>query len=128
MKGINVRHRRVFNRNKIARWFQSRVAASAVLSVLALGGPAFALGDGPRAYQLVPAGSQILSFGYIKQDGNSLTNPGATVTGVLGSVDVGYLQYVRTFELAGQQAAAFVVLPSGNLNGSLALNASPIFS
>jgi hypothetical protein len=90
-------------------------------------GPAFAIGDGPRAYQLVPAGSQILTFGYISQDGNSSIDPGATIRGSSVEVDVGFLQYVKTFELAGQQAGAFAIVPFGNLTGTLALGASPIF-
>jgi hypothetical protein len=105
----------------------SALAAGFALAAGMAASPALAIGDGPRAYQLVPSGSQILTFGYIGQDGNSSLDPGATVRGASAEVDVGYLQYVRTFEFAGQQAAAFAVIPYGDLTGTLALGASPIF-
>jgi hypothetical protein len=88
--------------------------------------PAYALGDGPRAYQIVPAGSQILSFGYIGQDGNSSFDPTTTIPGLKGEVDVGYLQYARTFEIAGQQSSAFVIVPYGDVTGTLELGRFPI--
>jgi hypothetical protein len=88
--------------------------------------PALAVGDGPRAYQLVPAGSQILTFGYLGQDGNSSIDPGATVRGSSVDINVGFLQYVKTFEFAGQQAGAFAILPYGDLQGTLKLGANPI--
>lgn len=103
------------------------VAAGLVLASSLVGGPALALGDGPRAYQLVPAGSQILSFGYIGQDGNSSLDSTSIVRGAEGEVDVGYLQYVKTFEIAGQQAAGFVIVPFGEVTGTLGLPARPIF-
>ena len=90
------------------------------------GTPALALGDGPRAYQLVPAGAQILSFGYIGQDGNSSFDPTTTIQGLKGEVDVGYFQYARTFEIAGQQSSAFVVVPYGDVTGTLELGRFPI--
>lgn len=103
------------------------LAAGLLLGSVVAGTPASALGDGPRAYQLVPAGSQILSFGYIGQEGNSSFDTASVIRGTKGDVDVGYLQYVKTFELAGQQSAAFAVIPYGNVTGTLALGASPIF-
>jgi hypothetical protein len=48
------------------------------------------------------------------------------IRGTEGDVDVGYLQYVRTFEIAGQQSAAFAVIPYGDVTGRLDLGASPI--
>lgn len=90
------------------------------------GAPALAIGDGPRAYQLVPAGTQILTFGYVSQKGNSSLEPGATIRGSSVDVEAGFLQYVRTFEVSGQQAAVFAVLPYGDLTGTLAFGASPI--
>ena len=121
---LHLRHH-PFPSPRICRALFSRSAISAAV-LLGLGvtaGPALAIGDGPRAYQLVPSGSQILTFGYIGQDGNSSLDPGATVRGASAEVDVGFLQYVRTFEFAGQQAAAFAVVPYGDLTGTLALGA-----
>ncbi|WP_431299433.1 transporter [Tabrizicola sp. BL-A-41-H6] len=114
-------------KNKAKNIRNSALAAGFMAASAIVGTQAHALGDGPRAYQLVPAGSQILSFGYIGQEGSSTIDPSATIRGTSGTVDVAYLQYVRTFELAGQQAAAFVFVPYGDVNGSLRLGASPIF-
>jgi hypothetical protein len=102
------------------------LAAGLAVALAASGGPAFAIGDGPRAYQLVPAGTQILTFGYIGQEGNSSLDPGATIRGSSVDVSAGFVQYVRTFEVANQQAALFAVVPYGELTGSLAFGASPI--
>jgi hypothetical protein len=101
-----------------------RAGLALVLSAAA--SPSFAVGDGPRAYQLVPAGSQILTFGYLGQDGNSSIDPGATLRGSSVDINVGFLQYVRTFEFAGQQAGAFAIVPFGDLEGRLELGANPI--
>lgn len=101
------------------------VAGAAFLLAMAAD-PALAIGDGPRAYQLVPAGSQILTFGYISQEGNSSLEPGATIRGSSVDVSAGFVQYVTTFEVAGQQAAAFAVIPVGDLTGTLEFGASPI--
>lgn len=120
-------HRFLPTRTSRARVCRSALAAGFALAAGMAAGPALAVGDGARAYQLVPSGSQILTFGYIGQNGNSSIDPGATVRGASAEVDVGYLQYVRTFEFAGQQAAAFAVVPYGDLTGTLALGASPIF-
>jgi hypothetical protein len=87
--------------------------------------PALAIGDGPRAYQLVPAGSQILTFGYIGLDGNSSIDPAAIIRGSSIDVNVGFLQYARAFEFAGQQAGAFAIVPFGQVEGTLDFNANP---
>jgi hypothetical protein len=87
--------------------------------------PALAIGDGPRAYQLVPAGSQILTFGYLGLDGNSSIDPGAIIRGSEIDVNVGILQYAKTFEFAGQQAGAFALVPFGEVDGTLNFNANP---
>ncbi len=101
------------------------ISAGLLLGSLIADTPAFALGDGPRAYQLVPAGSQILSFGYLGQDGNSSFDTASTGRGAMGDVEVGYLPCVTTFKIASQQSAAFAVIPCGDVTGTLELGASP---
>ena len=103
-----------------------RHALLAVLMTTAAG-PALAIGDGPRAYQLVPAGSQILTFGYLGLDGNSSIDPGAIIRGSEIDVNVGILQYAKTFEFAGQQAGAFALVPFGELDGTLNSTPTPSF-
>ena len=50
-----------------------------VLGLLGAAGPALAIGDGARVYQLVPDGAQILIFPYYHLDGNATFDPSATV-------------------------------------------------
>jgi hypothetical protein len=89
------------------------------LVLLGAAGPALAIGDGARAYQLVPDGARIFAFPYYHLDGNASFDPSATVRGSQVTVDVLAPQYTRTFSINGQQAALILALPMGSVDGAV---------
>lgn len=83
--------------------------------------PALAQGDGPRAYQVVPNGTSILSTYGLFLRGNQTADPSSIVAGGDIDVDLALVQFTHSFALAGKQAAAFALLPYGDVSGSLEL-------
>jgi hypothetical protein len=83
--------------------------------------PAFAIGDGARAYQLVPDGSRLFTFPGYHLDGNASFDPTQTIRGSSVTVDVIAPQYTQTFSINGQQAAMILALPMGSVDGALSL-------
>jgi hypothetical protein len=79
------------------------------------------MGDGPRAYQLLPEGMKTLTVYGISTEGNQTANPGQIIKGADLDVNLGVLQYTHTFSIKGQQSAAFGILPFGEVNGSVNL-------
>ncbi len=86
---------------------------------LLVAGPALAQGDGPRAYQVVPNGTNLLSAYGLSLRGNQTADPSSIIQG--GDIDVDLLlaQVTHSFALAGKQAAVFGVLPYGEVSGKL---------
>ncbi len=80
-----------------------------------------AMGDGPRAYQLIPDGMKTLAIYGIHTEGNQTADPGHIIKGADIDVDLAVLQYTHTFSIKGQQAAAFGALPFGEVEGSVNL-------
>jgi hypothetical protein len=97
------------------------IKLSALGACLSAASPALAIGDGPRTYMLVPDGTQIIALNVILQDGNSTQDPTAVFEGSSVSVDVVAPEAVQTFSIGGQQAAAFVVVPLGEVRGAIDL-------
>jgi hypothetical protein len=79
------------------------------------------VGDGPRAYQLVPTDTNILAAYGLFLDGNSTIDPGVIIKGSDISVDVMLLQYTRSFDLGGNLGAWFAGMPVGSISGSIDL-------
>ena len=79
------------------------------------------MGDGPRAYQLVPDGMNTLALYTIYTEGNQTADPGQTIKGANLDVKLAALQYTHTFRIRSQQAAVFGVLPFGEVEGSVDL-------
>lgn len=78
-----------------------------------------AQGDGPRAYQLVPEGTQSISQFVFALRGNNTPSNGLVVPGAKLDVNLGLTQYGRAFDIDGHQAGVLLVLPMGNVSGSL---------
>ena len=98
----------------------SLVAVSLALSLAATGtAMAASQGYGPRAFQLVPDNSHILTLYGLHLHGNQTFAPGAVLEG--GDIDVsaGVVQYTQPFELAGSQGAIVAALPFGTISGSV---------
>jgi hypothetical protein len=79
--------------------------------------PAFAVDDGPRSYFPVPVGTNNLNLLGIFQNTNSSLDPATAVKGADVNIDVGVLQYTRTFDLGGKSAGVVVLAPFGKLRG-----------
>ncbi|WP_319522338.1 transporter [uncultured Desulfosarcina sp.] len=80
-----------------------------------------AMGDGPRAYQLLPDGAKALAIYGISTEGNQTADPGQIIKGADLDVNLAVLQYTHTFSIKGQQSAVFGVLPFGEVKGSVNL-------
>jgi hypothetical protein len=92
----------------------------ASLVVLAGAGatPALAIGDGARAYQLVPDGARVLGAYGIFLDGNASLDPSTAVKNADVSVDVLAMQFTQSVSIGGQVTGLFVVLPVGEVSGT----------
>lgn len=82
---------------------------------------AMAVDDGPRAYFPVPVGTNNFNFIGLFQDSNSSLDPSTAIKGADLSIDVGILQYSRTFDVGGKSAGLVVVAPFGEVKGSAVL-------
>jgi len=82
-------------------------------------GQALAQGDGPRAYQVVPNGTNLLAVYGVFLDGNQTADPGAVIEGGDIGVELALVQFTHSFAVGGKQAAAFAVLPFGEVSGNL---------
>lgn len=77
------------------------------------------VGDGPRAYQLAPAGTKMVIFSYIKQDSgfNIDGSPSEPATRI--DADILVAQHTRVINIAGNAAGIFAIVPMGRVSGSL---------
>jgi hypothetical protein len=82
-------------------------------------GSVLAQGDGPRAYQVVPNGTDLLTVFGMSLHGNQTAAAGSVVQGGDIDVDVGIVQFTHSFTMAGKQAAVFAVLPFGEVSGKV---------
>lgn len=87
------------------------------LAALIHAAPAHAIGDGPRAYVLVPEKATVGSLYGIFIDGNSSLDPATAAPDSELSIDVVALQLTQSFTLGGLQNGLFVVLPVGQTAG-----------
>jgi len=99
-----------------------KLAALSVLPAALVSAPALAIGDGARAYQLVPAGTRIASAYGIFLDGNAALDPSTPIEGANISVDVVALQFTQSVTIGGQVTGLFAILPVGRVDGSLTVD------
>jgi hypothetical protein len=102
--------------------FQLPLIASLVFAAQA---PVLAVGDGPRAYMLTPADSQILTAYGLFLDGNQNLDPGVSSRNLDLDVDVGVLQYTHSFSLCDNACGVFLIAPYGSTEGTFNF---PLFS
>ena len=93
--------------------------ACAVLACLACPQPVQAQGEGPRAFELAPEGSQAINVYGVFGRGNQSFNPGAVVAGVEVDVNGSILEYAHGFTLADRAGSVIVSLPVGAAAGSV---------
>jgi hypothetical protein len=94
-------------------------AAVTLALALSAAAPALAIGDGARAYMLVPKGSHVLSAYGIFLDGNSSLDPSTVAQNADIAIDVAALQYTHSITTGKTQSGLFVVMPVGRVNGSV---------
>jgi hypothetical protein len=80
---------------------------------------AHAQADGPRAFQIIPADTRVLSAYGMFLRGNQTADPGSVIQGGDIDVDLGVLQYTQAIGIAGKQSGLFAILPAGEVSGRL---------
>ena len=99
----------------------------AALFVVVSVNPAWAIGDGPKAYQPLPDGSDMfVAYQVLLYGGNQTASSGHVIQGSDLDLSLTVLQYTHTFKFMDQQGALFCVLPFGEIDGSLRLPGSTI--
>ena len=98
-------------------WIARLVVAVPLLALPAAS--AHAQGDGPRVYQIVPDGTRVVSVYGLFTRGNQSADPGLVVEAGSVAVDVAVVQYVHPVTLGNRVGGAFVVLPLGEVTGTL---------
>jgi hypothetical protein len=93
--------------------------ATAIL-LIGVAAPVMAVDDGPRAYFPLPAGTNNFNVIGLFQNGNSSIDPATAVKGAKVNIDVGVLQYSRTFDIGGKSAGIVVLAPMGEVRARLA--------
>jgi hypothetical protein len=93
--------------------------ACAVLACLACPRPVQAQGEGPRAFELAPEGSQAINVYGVFGRGNQSFNPGSVVAGVEVDVNGSILEYAHGFTLADRAGSVIASLPVGAAAGSV---------
>ena len=97
----------------------AKLSACALVSCLACSPAAQAQGEGPRAYELAPQGSQVLSLYGVFSRGNASFNPGTVVPGVDADVNAGIIEYSHGFALNGKAVTLIASLPAGAASASV---------
>ena len=98
-------------------FFWKRPPTWAALVLLLLSPLARGQGEGPRAFEQSPAGTQLISTYGVFGHGNESFNPNSVIAGAEVDVRVGVLDYARGFSLAGHAAALLAALPFGEVEG-----------
>lgn len=82
----------------------------------------------PRAYLILPAGTNFLMAGYARSSGNVIFDPSLPVEDVEAGVNSTFLGYLRAFDLFGRSASVGVVTPYvwGDVTGKLSGEAAGI--
>ncbi|MFV9615332.1 MAG: transporter [Gammaproteobacteria bacterium] len=76
----------------------------------------------PRAYANAPVDMNFLLVGYQNSTGALLFDPAVPITDANADIDMGFLAYVRTLDVAGKSAKAGVILPYASLYADGYLN------
>jgi Putative MetA-pathway of phenol degradation len=80
--------------------------------------PALANGDGARAYQLLPVGSNVAALHNIFIDANSSFDGNPFVSDGKLSVDVAAFQLTHSIDIGGRTTGVFIVAPVGRVSGT----------
>ena len=103
-------------------WIARLVAAVLLLVIPAAS--ALAQGDGPRVYQIIPAGTHVATIYGLFTRGNQSVDPASIIEAGDVAVDVAIVQYVHPTTLGNHVGGAFVVLPLGEVTGTIRIPGS----
>ena len=103
-------------------WIARLVAAVLLLAIPAAS--ALAQGDGPRVYQIIPAGTRVATIYGLFTRGNQSVDPASVIEAGDVAVDVAIVQYVHPTTLLNHVGGAFVVLPLGEVTGTIRIPGS----
>lgn len=91
-----------------------------IAAIFFVPGQAYALGDGPRAYWVVPKDTNFLNSMWISIDSNHGLDDSFILEDAEFDTDIFALMYTRTLSVGGNLGAISVILPGGQLEGGLA--------
>ena len=97
----------------------ARLSVCVIVSALAYSPAAQAQGEGPRAYELAPEGSRLLSLYGMFSRGNASFDPGAVVPGLEADVIGGIIEYSQVFAFKGKVVTLIATLPAGEAQASV---------
>lgn len=101
--------------DRSARWLWALAAVVAA-------SPAWTMGDGARAYMLVPERTSLLAANGISIDGNASLDPATAVRRADLSVDVVALQFTQSIRTGENASGLFVIVPVGGVEGNLTVD------
>lgn len=101
-------------------------AIAALVGLLSASLATAQIGDGPRAYQLLPEKTRVLSQYYIGTRGNFTASAGSVIQNADIDVNLGLTQFTQTFDIGGRQTGVLAILPYGNLSGSLGIGGGAV--
>lgn len=100
----------------------SRVVTMILFGLISVDSNVLAQSLEPRAYANAPVDMNFLLAGYQNSTGALLFDPAVPITDANADIDLGFLAYVRTLDVAGKSAKAGVVLPYASLYADGYLN------
>jgi hypothetical protein len=92
------------------------------MAAMSASAPALAIGDGARAYMLVPEGTSLLAANGIFIDGNASLDPATAVRNADLSVDVVALQFTQSIRTGSSASGLFAIVPVGQVDGNLTVD------
>lgn len=98
--------------------------ASGIFWSIGVGVASAQVGDGPRAYQLLPEGTKVLSQFILGTRGNVTPSDGTILRDADLDLNLGITEYSQTFDLNGHQAGWLVLVPYGEVSGGLGFGAA----
>ena len=107
------------DRAQHAGFLPATLYACAVLACLACPRPVQAQGEGPRAFELAPEGSQAINLYAVFGRGNQSFDPGSVVPKTEVEVNGSIIEYARGFALADKAGSVVVSLPVGDAVASV---------
>ena len=109
--------------------FQNIVTAVAVILISVIS-DVYAQTLEPRAYANAPTGLNFLLVGYQNSTGGLVFDPSIPITDAKTDIDIGFLGFIHTMDVAGNSSKIGVILPYSSLtaSGFLDQNGSSTFS